>query len=160
MKSISRVTGLTLLWTSAVFGCRSANPSHRSEVQTESPKVISPNQTNGENESQRRSLDGSSVFEPIMSSLSTKTTVPLRLPTYLATENESHSIYAIIESASAKSYEIQVAFTQDCSGGNACHFGIVSGRAIGAKEDQPKGKIVPLGNGITGYFVDATCGAV
>jgi len=161
LHSISRIVGVSLLWASTLFGCRSADPPHASEVQTESPKPTSPKQTRVENKPQQQiSLDRSSVFGPIMSSLQTKTKVPLRLPTYLATENESHPIYAIIESVSTKAYEIQLAFTQDCSGGNACHFGIVSGRAIGVRGKRPKGETVSLSNGLTGYFVDATCGAV
>jgi hypothetical protein len=161
MKSISRITSLSLLWASALFGCRSVDPPNAPGVQTEWQKRISPKPAPVENATQGQiSLDSSIVFDPIKATLQTKTKVPIRLPTYLATENESHPIYAIIESASARSYEIQLAFTQDCSRGNVCHFGIVSGRDIGVNEDQPKGETVSLANGLTGYFVDATCGAV
>jgi len=75
-------------------------------------------------------------------------------------ENETNALFAIIELTSPSAYEIQLAFTQDCSGGNACHYGIVSGRNLRLGDRQPKGKPVPLTNGLVGYFVDATCGAV
>lgn len=104
--------------------------------------------------------DKASVFAPILQSLQAKTKVPLRLPGSLATENETHAFYAIVESASASAYEIQLAFSEDCSGGNVCHYGIVSGQAIGVKGNRPKGETVSLANGLTGYFINATCGAV
>ena len=66
-----------------------------------------------------------------------------------------HSLYAIIDSASPSAYELQLAFTQDCSGGNVCHYGMVSGFRIKAREANPKGKPVLLLNGITGYFLEA-----
>lgn len=98
-----------------------------------------------------------SIFEPVMQSLKQKTRVPLRLPTYLANEEETSPLYANVEKASASDYSILIDFTEDCNGATACHYGRVTGQAVkpGAKHD--KGKAVKLANGITGHFVDAKC---
>jgi hypothetical protein len=105
-------------------------------------------------------LNNTSVFDPVIGSLRGKTKVPLRLPTYLATEKEAYSLYAIVELVSQSAYKVQLAFTQDCTGGNVCHYGQVSGRVVKAGEGRPKGEIISLTNGLIGYFTDATCGAV
>jgi hypothetical protein len=143
------------------LSCRTANSTNPSnQFQSGSQVATSPPATvRKEIAQQSASSDKPSVFAPILQSLQAKTKVPLRLPGYLATENETHALYAIVESASVLGYEIQLAFSEDCSGGNVCHYGIVSGRAIGTKVNRPKGEKVPLANGLTGYFVDATCGA-
>ena len=99
------------------------------------------------------------IFDPILLELQQKTDVPLRLPTYLATEAETNPLYAIVEKATPEHYEVQVAFTRDCSGGNACHYGTLSGQAVKRVVSRKKGKPVSLVKGITGYFVDAKCGA-
>jgi hypothetical protein len=100
-----------------------------------------------------------SIFDPILSELQQKTRVPLRLPTYLATEEEENPLYAIVETATTDHYELQLAFTKTCTGGNVCHYGIVSGQAAKPSERREKGRSLPLVQGITGYFVDAKCGA-
>ena len=87
------------------------------------------------------------------------TRVPLRLPSYLPTESERHELFAIIESASASAYKIQLAFTQNCSGGNVCHYGTLTGRAMSKPQPSPQGKPVSLVRGLTAYFVDANCDA-
>jgi hypothetical protein len=105
-------------------------------------------------------LDGPSDLAQIWLRVQPRTKVPLKLPTYVATHSEAHPLYAIIESASPSAYRIQLAFTHDCAGGNACHYGVVTGRTLRPRERRPKGKPVPLTDGLIGYFVDATCGAV
>src|SRR5688572_31895983 len=74
---------------------------------------------------------GTAVFERAIPLLRQKTRVPLRLPTYLATEDETYPLNAIIKIATPTRYELQLAFTPDCAGGNACRYGMVSGHAIG-----------------------------
>jgi hypothetical protein len=99
------------------------------------------------------------VFVPILPLLRQRTHVPLRLPTYLAAEGEGRQLYAIVEQVTFSRYEIQLAFTKDCTGGNACRYGMISGHvAKGAR--RVKGKVVRLDRGIVGRFVDAVCGAV
>lgn len=104
------------------------------------------------------SADGA-IFERTRQVLRQKTHVPLRLPTYLALEEETHSLTAIIELATPTRYRLQLAFTPDCTGGNACRYGMVSGQAVGRKAKRMRGKAVKLAKGITGYFIDAECGA-
>ena len=67
---------------------------------------------------QEASSDGV-IFERVLPRLRQKTRVPLRLPTYLATEDETHPLHAIIETATPTRYQLQLAFTPDCTGGNA-----------------------------------------
>lgn len=109
--------------------------------------------------SQQVSQSSISVFEPVISQIQQKSRVPLRLPTYLATEEETNPLYAIVETTTPTRYELQLAFTPDCTGGNACRYGVVSGQAVKSKAKRPRGKTVKLVQGITGYFIDATCGA-
>lgn len=103
--------------------------------------------------------DSSSVFAPLLSTLERRTRVPLRLPTYLATDDEQHPLFAIVQVARRSRYEILLAFTQHCSGGNACRYGIVSGRRVGSG-GRVRGRPVQLAQGVRGSFVNATCGAV
>ena len=100
-----------------------------------------------------------SIFKPVLPILQKKTRVPLRLPTYLATEGEEYPLHAIVEVATPTHYELQLAFTPDCTGGTACRYGTISGQAIRPSAKRLRGKTVKLAQGITGYFVDATCGA-
>ena len=71
------------------------------------------------------------VFERHRQVLRRKTRVPLRLPTYLALEEETYPLTAILELAAPTRYRLQLAFTPDCTGGNACRYGMVSGQAVG-----------------------------
>lgn len=102
------------------------------------------------------------AFKAVLPELKAKTRVPLRLPTYLGIEEdglEGYPLYAIVEEATPTRYFLQIAFTPDCSGGTACRWGGVTGQKIGTKTRRPRGKPVKLARGITGYFVDSTCGA-
>lgn len=131
------------------FGLISCDRSANSSDQVNKPQAGSP----------QPSLSGSSVFDAVLPILRAKTDVPLRLPRYLATENETSPLYANVASASPSKYEIELGFTPDCSGGNVCHYGQVAGRRIKAGEGHARGKSIRLATGIIGYFVDATCGA-
>ena len=102
------------------------------------------------------------IFEPILPELRAKTRVPLKLPTYLGIEEdglEGHPLYAIVEEATPNRYFLQIAFTPDCSGGTACRWGGATGERIGTQMGRPTGRPIKLSRGITGYFVDSTCGA-
>ncbi len=105
------------------------------------------------------SSDDKTIFQNVLPTLEKKTRVPLSLPTYLATENETNKLYAIVEAATPARYELQLAFDPECNGGNACRYGFVAGQAIGSNARRLKGKPVKLAKGLTGYFVDAKCGA-
>jgi len=100
-----------------------------------------------------------SVFDPILSSLKRKTKVSIKLPTYLGNESETSKLYATLQSVSDKHYEIVLGFTENCDGGNACRWGTIRGERSKPKE-LSKGISVQLANKTTGYFIEATCGAV
>lgn len=108
--------------------------------------------------SAQSSADGA-IFKRVSPLLRQKTRVPLRLPTYLATEGETYPLSAIIEVAATGRYELQLAFTPDCSGGTACRYGVVSGQAVGRNAGRMRGRTVKLARGIVGYFIDAECAA-
>ena len=100
------------------------------------------------------------VLAAVVPELRGKTRVPLKLPTYLGDEqSEEYPLYAIVEEATASRYFVQIAFSPDCSGGTACRWGGTTGKKIGPRTRRPAGKPVKLARGITGYFVDSTCGA-
>jgi hypothetical protein len=99
------------------------------------------------------------IFSEILPRLKVKTKLNIRLPAYIPESDGSNRVYAILETANASKYEILLAFTADCTGGNACRLGSTSAEAITAKSPVLKGKAVALANGITGYFTDASCGA-
>jgi hypothetical protein len=110
--------------------------------------------------SAQKKLSDAAIFEPLMPELRLKTRVPLKLPTYLGNEQtEEWPLYAIIEEATPTRYFLQIAFSPDCSGGTACRWGGATGERIGSQTERPTGKPIKLANGITGYFVDSTCGA-
>ena len=100
------------------------------------------------------------VVAAVVPELQSKTRVPLKLPTYLGDEQtEEFPLYAIVEEATPSRYFVQIAFSPDCSGGTACRWGGTTGKRIGPKTRRPTGKELKLSRGITGYFVDSTCGA-
>ena len=130
---------------------------------TSSPQVVSTpamgEQSHPVADSQQMKSAGSPVFASVLTELQSKSRVPLRLPTYLANEEETSPLFAIVETAAPTRYEVQLAFTKNCTGGNACRYGRVSGQAIGKAAKQERGQAVSLTQGITGYFVNAKCGA-
>jgi hypothetical protein len=100
------------------------------------------------------------IFESVTLDLLQKTHVPLRLPSFIPDNvDEGSPIYAILESAEPASYEIQLAWTKDCKGGNACHYGTVRGSSKTLVEENRARVPVLLEGGIRGYFVDSQCGA-
>lgn len=99
------------------------------------------------------------IFSEILPRLKIQTKLTIRLPTYIPESDGSNRMYAILETANASKYKILLAFTEDCTGGNACRLGSTSAEAITPKSPVLTGKAVALANGITGYFTDATCGA-
>ncbi|MFS0518067.1 hypothetical protein ACEYW6_25590 [Nostoc sp. UIC 10607] len=100
-----------------------------------------------------------SVFKSILPKLKQKTQIKILLPKFIPESDGENPIYAIIEAATQKKYEILLGFSPDCTGGTACRLGIVSAEAVTRKTPRLTGKPVSLAKGITGYFVDFTCGA-
>lgn len=99
------------------------------------------------------------VFQPILAKLKQKTKIRILLPKYIPESDGENPLYAIIETATAKKYELLLGFSPDCSGGTACRLGFVAGEAVTRKTPPLTGKPVSLAKRITGYFVESTCGA-
>jgi hypothetical protein len=104
---------------------------------------------------------GDDPLESVRSVLLQKIRIPLRLPKFLPDSGDKeHPIFAILESENPSSYEIQLAWTNDCNGGNSCHYGTIRGSKVPLTENEGRRKVpVRLRGGIKGYFVDTTCGA-
>lgn len=95
------------------------------------------------------------VFQPILASVKRQTQLPLLLPTYLP-ENTGPKLYASSEKGE-DGYYIELSFAPDCHGDTACHLGGIEGHA--ATTNGQNGTKVKLAQNLTGYFVDANCGA-
>ncbi|MEH2239791.1 hypothetical protein [Nostoc sp.] len=99
------------------------------------------------------------VFKSILPKLKQKTQIKILLPKFIPESDGENPIYAIVETATQKKYEILLGFSPDCYGASACRLGVVSAEAVTHKTPRLSGKRVSLAKGITGYFVDFTCGA-
>ena len=100
------------------------------------------------------------VFASVVGTLHEKTKVPLRLPTFLPFDRDrSNPLYANLRSVDENSYSVELGWVADCEGGNACHYGTVSGSTKPVEVEQGRRVAVNLVHGIHGYFVDSTCGA-
>ncbi|MEH1874539.1 hypothetical protein [Nostoc sp.] len=99
------------------------------------------------------------IFKSILPKLNQKTQIRILLPRFIPESDGENPIYAIIEAATQKKYEILLGFTPDCNGASACRLGVVTAEAVTRKTPRLTGKRVSLAKGITGYFVDFTCGA-
>lgn len=99
------------------------------------------------------------VFKSILPKLKQKTQIRILLPKFIPESDGKNPIYANIESATPKNYEISLAFSPDCYGASACRLGAVTAEAVTRKTPRLTGKRVSLSKGITAYFVDFTCGA-
>jgi len=99
------------------------------------------------------------IFRPIFPALKYQTKVPILLPGYVPEADQSNPVFAILEAGTRSKYQILLAFTEDCQGGNACRLGEVSGETIPAPASPLKGETVALTESKTGYFVESRCGA-
>lgn len=99
------------------------------------------------------------VFSEILPELQAQTELPIHLPTYIPESDGPNPIYALLETANASEYQILLAFTEDCTGGTACRLGSVSAEVVTAQSPSLTGEAMALSNELTGYFIDATCGA-
>jgi hypothetical protein len=104
------------------------------------------------------SSDNQDLFKTVLLQLQKKTKVTPILPTYLASEGETEPLYATLESITKNRYDIELAFVPECHTATACHYGTLIGK-VNKKLPPLKGQRVKLSKGLTGYFVDAKCGA-
>lgn len=117
------------------------------------------------------------VLSSTISKLKAKTRVPLKLPTQIP--QEDYPLYITVNTVTPDQYELTIGTDKDCSGGNYCRYGTISGQRVTAStpsvEDeyaflndpsyQPSvrstekmGKVA-LDNGVEGYFIPYVCGA-
>ena len=136
---------------SAVFLLVSVSSFHKSAIATinKQSQLIA----------QQSKIQLNPVFKSILPKLKQKTQIRILLPKFIPESDGENPIYAIIEAATPKKYDILLDFTPDCYGASACHLGVVSAEAVTHKTPRLSGKAVSLAKGITGYFVDFTCGA-
>jgi len=107
-------------------------------------------------------------FQPVATALKGKTRVPLVIPSALPKTEEVDRFYCTIITLEPNKYEAIIGWTNECGGGNACRIGSfygkrsLGGRIMGTGNypfERRRARRVRLMGGITGYFVDATCGA-
>jgi hypothetical protein len=99
------------------------------------------------------------VFKSILAKLKKNSKIKILLPKYVSESDGENPLYSILETATKNKYDILLGFSPDCTGGTACRLGMISAEAINSKTPKLTGKTVSLAKGMTGYFVDAKCGA-
>jgi hypothetical protein len=100
------------------------------------------------------------IFSQIVPLLLRKTSVPLRLPEYVPNSNDKETkLYSILKVAEPESYSIELAWLQDCDGGNACHVGYVGASKTPFPSEHKRQVPVSLARGIKGFFAGFDCGA-
>ncbi|WP_375500824.1 hypothetical protein [uncultured Nostoc sp.] len=108
---------------------------------------------------QQSKIPSHPIFKSILPKLKQKTQIRIILPKFIPESDGENPIYATIEAVTQKKYEILLGFSPDCNGASACRLGVVSAEAVTRKTPRLTGKPVSLAKGITGYFIDFTCGA-
>lgn len=117
------------------------------------PQLIAKEQVNS------KTAQPHPVFKPILPKLKKNSQIRILLPNYIPGLEGESPLYAIIEAATKKQYDIILGFSPDCNGGSACRFGMISAEAINKTTPRLTGKAISLAKGMTAYFVDAKCGA-
>lgn len=103
------------------------------------------------------------AFKSIVSTLQSKTKVPVLLPSFIPQTGPGTPVY--IETIAHRSYyEIHLAYAQDYQQSTACNLGnikgeLTSGVIIAPDERELPPQIITLKSGTKAYFFDATCGA-
>lgn len=118
-----------------------------------------PNQLNSYDTIGLKSTQFHPAFGSIHPKLKQKTKLKILLPKYIPSEDGINPIYAILETATQNRYSIILGYTPNCNGGTACRLGTIYAESITSKTPRLTGKKVSLAKGITGYFVDFSCGA-
>ena len=102
------------------------------------------------------------AFKPIIPKLA-RVLIPLALPYWLPRVTATSPAYADASDVSSTTYVIDLSYTRDCHGANACRLGSVTG---GWTADTPgvlftptKGTPVKLHGGVVGIFYPFQCGA-
>ncbi len=107
-------------------------------------------------------------FAPVPSALKGKTRVPLVIPSSLPKDEEVDRFFCTVITLEPNEYEVIIGWDTECGGGTACRVGSLYGkRSRGSRItgtgnypfERRRARRVRLRGGITGYFVDVTCGA-
>jgi hypothetical protein len=99
----------------------------------------------------------SPVFRSLLPALA-RTHVPAYLPVVFPEAGKTR-LYATLQGAKAGHYQVNIDYTADCHGADACHYGDLDGRSLPAGKAKPSGTRVDLGHHVTAYFVTGGCGA-
>lgn len=121
--------------------------------------VVSPSPSPSPAKPPAATATPSPIFRQVFPALKSATQIPVLLPGYVPEADTPDRVFAILETADASTYQILLAFTEDCRGGTACRLGQVTGAVATPKAAVVAGKAVQLNNGIMGDFVEAKCGA-
>ncbi len=158
MYAINYIKNFFWLVAVLVSACQATSVEHLSK---HFPSPSSPNSAVNSSlpKTQPTAVMPHPIFREILPVLKTQTSLPIRLPAYIPETDGHNPIYALLEIATTSEYRIMLAFTENCTGGNACRLGNIFAEANTSKTPTLTGEAVPLANGITGYFTDATCGA-
>jgi len=152
LKNISAVCGLLLLVSASTFEDSSIARENKGVANHQS-QLIALQPTSAINSQPHP------VFKSILPKLKQKSQIQLLLPKFIPESDGGIPIYAIIETVTANKYEILLGYSPDCNGGTACRLGVVAAQAVTRKTPRLSGKPLSLAKGITGYFVDFSCGA-
>ncbi|MBC6455169.1 MAG: hypothetical protein GDA43_19825 [Hormoscilla sp. SP5CHS1] len=99
------------------------------------------------------------IFQSIVPQLQQQTQLPLLLPSFVPGADYD-PVYPVVSPATSDNkYEIMLGYTEDCNGETACRLGTISAERLTVAAKELTGERVDLASGITGYFVDFTCGA-
>jgi hypothetical protein len=102
------------------------------------------------------------AFKPIMPKLA-RVLIPIALPSWLPRVTATSHAYADASDVSSTTYVIDLSYTRDCHGANACRLGSVTGgwtaETPGVLFTPTKGTPVKLHGGVAGVFYPFQCGA-
>src|ERR1700730_3850442 len=107
-------------------------------------------------------------FAAVTSALKGRTVVPLVIPSSLPKDEEVDLFFCTVITLEPNEYEVIIGWDTECVGGTACRVGSLYGkRSRGSRItgtgnypfERRRARRVRLRGGITGYFVDVTCGA-
>ncbi len=139
-----------LVLVSAIIAFGSSLPQ-AIEASSSSKKLLLANNSVKENPAQTTESPVSlhPSFNTVLAQVEAKTKLAIALPT-----NIESSAYWILDEVTPSGYGVQFAFTPDCQGQSVCTLGNITAKALTSDAIPPEGDIIPLANGITGYFID------
>ena len=105
------------------------------------------------------------VFSQAAATLSQRTSVPLRFPSFMRGLEAETELYVVVQSADRTGYVVVLGATPDCQGQHVCSYGTFIGTSQELDQiheysfrDQ-SGTRVTLAHGIKGTFYETQCAA-